>query len=658
MARQLDLAAPPGLRVEPAAGHKEPRLWVRRLVLWTEPGVVLREVTLRGGLNIIWSPDPADRDPTDESGDALGHGSGKTLFCRLLRYCLGEESFAPDSQRESIAVAFKEGMVGAEIIVDGTPWAILRSIGLGRRNIAQANGNLDALAAGSQHSTGMAPFLEAVETQIISAQVADMVPGDRAGKAWLIALAWLARDQECRFDDVLDWRSSESDSGSPARGLSATRTLDALRVLMGAIAPEEQSLRAEAAELQQAQSTAEREAAHYDWEAEQATTRLAAALRVRPDQLPQGALAIAILRKAALDQFAALAADSPATDAAGLDSLRSAWDQARTQVEAVGRELAEIDARIPELQRLLSTIQAELPGLTFSLHKSEHSVCPICEVPIDRALAEGCKLSHKLPDLDAVRQRRETRLQEFQTETQRLRDDREKRTRLAIELGAARSHANLLRQRLQTAELASEARKDAWYASRRLIDDVDRLGETVSAQERSLSDGGQLSAAIEDRRERAAAYRDQSARVFQGATELFDAIVRDLASPQARGRVTLDGNGLHLAIDLGGERSTAAIESLKVLAFDLAALCMSINGATHVPAFLVHDSPREADLGLSAYHRLFRFVRSLEQIGDQPLFQYIVTTTTRPPDELRAAPWLRLTLKGAPAEERLLRRDL
>lgn len=85
---------------------------------------------------------------------------------------------------------------------------------------------------------------------------------------------------------------------------------------------------------------------------------------------------------------------------------------------------------------------------------------------------------------------------------------------------------------------------------------------------------------------------------------------------------------------------------------------MSMEGRTHIPAFLIHDSPREADLGLSIYHELFHLVQELEQVGNQPLFQYIVTTTTRPPDELLEEPWLRDTLGGAPADARLLRRDL
>jgi hypothetical protein len=41
-----------------------------------------------------------------------------------------------------------------------------------------------------------------------------------------------------------------------------------------------------------------------------------------------------------------------------------------------------------------------------------------------------------------------------------------------------------------------------------------------------------------------------------------------------------------------------------------------------------------------------------------PLFQHIVTTTSRPPDELVGDERIRLKLKGAPAQARLLMRDL
>jgi hypothetical protein len=145
--------------------------------------------------------------------------------------------------------------------------------------------------------------------------------------------------------------------------------------------------------------------------------------------------------------------------------------------------------------------------------------------------------------------------------------------------------------------------------------------------------------------------------VFDNLSAYFDAIIRTTVGPSASGRVQLDGQGLKLIVQFGGERSTPAIESLKVIAFDLAVLCMSIEGGTHLPAFLVHDSPREADLGLSVYHRLFSMVAALEREG-QSAFQYVVTTTTQPPAAFQVEPWLRETLHGAPATDRLLRCDL
>lgn len=67
---------------------------------------------------------------------------------------------------------------------------------------------------------------------------------------------------------------------------------------------------------------------------------------------------------------------------------------------------------------------------------------------------------------------------------------------------------------------------------------------------------------------------------------------------------------------------------------------------------------READLGGSIYAGLFDLAKKLEGFGPAPLFQYIVTTTTEPPGDFRSLPSLRLKLRGAPAEERLLKADL
>lgn len=91
---------------------------------------------------------------------------------------------------------------------------------------------------------------------------------------------------------------------------------------------------------------------------------------------------------------------------------------------------------------------------------------------------------------------------------------------------------------------------------------------------------------------------------------------------------------------------------------DLAALLLTMEGKTELPGFWLHDSPREADLGLGIYHRIFDLALWLESRSDEPQFQYIITTTTAPPEKLREQLWTVLQLSSAPRDSRLFRKDL
>ena len=65
--------------------NKEPKVWVERIAVFEskEHGTPIREVELAKGVNLVWA--------RENAGDelSLGHGVGKTSFCRLMRYCLG-----------------------------------------------------------------------------------------------------------------------------------------------------------------------------------------------------------------------------------------------------------------------------------------------------------------------------------------------------------------------------------------------------------------------------------------------------------------------------------------------------------------------------------------------------------------------------------------
>ena len=77
---------------------------------------------------------------------ATGHAAGKSLFCRLIRYCLGEDTFADPDDTVSIRERFPSGAVGAEVRVRGLTWAVRRSFGSRRDDRATRADTLDQLA--------------------------------------------------------------------------------------------------------------------------------------------------------------------------------------------------------------------------------------------------------------------------------------------------------------------------------------------------------------------------------------------------------------------------------------------------------------------------------------------------------------------------------
>ena len=424
MSPQLDLIGPQTLSVTPAAGVTEPRLWVRRLVIWKEPGgEKVRDISLAPGLNIIWSPDGADEVATGGPQNAIGHGSGKTLFCRLIRYCLGEDRFSTEAQRERIGMAFLNGIVGAEVVLDGTCWAVVRPLGVRRRHMAVPNADLDEIAAGEGASTGLQPFIEAVEQSIITPELVELVRPRTDGPAWPVALAWLTRDQECRFDDVLDWRSpaSGSESPMPASGRERGPRLEALRAFLMAITPEEQATRTQVNSLDEQRRALDQEIGHRRWEIDRTQARLIAVFELTNQTLPEMPLLIDVMRRAASERVGA-ATQLPAGGNAELLSARKDLETARSEWMRLDGDRIRVEASIPLEERLLAQIQGELPGLSFSKVEAENPVCPICEVPIDRALVEGCKVSHKIPDAAACQQRWAQRRTEFEQQHKRLRD--------------------------------------------------------------------------------------------------------------------------------------------------------------------------------------------------------------------------------------------
>ena len=316
----------------------------------------------------------------------------------------------------------------------------------------------------------------------------------------------------------------------------------------------------------------------------------------------------------------------------------------------------DVAATIKERERLVKMLEDELPELSARAHTVP--LCPICGVPIDKARAEGCGISLHAFNSETVKAEAARKQASLEKEKQQLSALRVLEPGLRYDRAAARQQREQHRDKLDRLRAATISRSAEIRHADQLVADADRYGRLLTERQTTANELAQ----VETERELLKAAIDEHRRAaldfLHRLSDRYDAVVRYLVPGEVKARAKLEGNRLHLHVEMGGDRSTAAIESLKVVAFDLAVMTLCIEGETFFPGLLVHDSPREADLDLLIYHRLFAFVRGLEGQGEAALFQYVVTTTTAPPEDIASGAYMRLELRGAPASERLLRTDL
>jgi hypothetical protein len=72
---------------------------------------------------------------------------------------------------------------------------------------------------------------------------------------------------------------------------------------------------------------------------------------------------------------------------------------------------------------------------------------------------------------------------------------------------------------------------------------------------------------------------------------------------------------------------------------------------------MIHDSPRVADMSIVPYEAIFEVAQKAETLGKgPPNFQYIITTTQSPPEELKDRHVI-LELDASTPAGRLFKRD-
>lgn len=642
MRKLFDDAGDAPVAVRSAIGRTTPRFWVKRFAIWesAEAEHPLRSVSLRPGLNIIWSPDPGDRGVDANRVDSPGHGGGKSLFCRLLRYCLGEAVPAVVDVRDKLVDAFPHAIVGCEFEIDGVHWALARRVARSIEGASAKERSLEQLVKEPLPRYGHHDGWNALSTLLgpsFGQRIGALYDGkpDERHIAWRAALTVLSRDQRSRVASITDWRERKSASGSPLTQLDSVRRLGVVCAALGIDATD--FVRAVEAGTSRERERSVRK--------KQSEGRLASIAERVANIVGTGVPGADTLTPLDVDGFKKglekklreldeQSASRVNEDEA--DTARAAWLDAM-------RELAALRAKRDEKDELDLRIRDEIQTWSVKRDNAAGATCPDCGVSLVPMHQRDCprriasfwdEFIERLQD-----ELRRTRAEREVVETQIAASDE----RLKV-LDAARRAAQVARdtERERVAEQKG--------ALKRKIEELERVRTfELPRAESADNDSAENSLPI-------GPLRESLRTALKPAAQRFERVLRFVYSNDARVRFEIVSDAIEPRVSIDGDLSTTAVDSVMVTAFDLALLWLAAEDAAPLPAFLIHDSPREGDLGISRYDNVFAFARCLE--GDTPLFQYILTTTTSPPENFRANDVVRLELRGAPASERLLRRAL
>lgn len=620
----------------PAPLTPKPRLWVETLWLLesltaNEP---LREIPLRQGLNLIVSP---------SEKSSSGHGVGKTAFCQLLRFALDDPLWPEGSALRDELLRnqdLREGAVAARVHVGGETWTVLKPWRHQKMYRASRTSDWRQLAAGSAENEYHA-YQDALRQNFVEILPVRELPDSRQPVEWHHILAWCSRDQNARYQHYFQWRAEGVRFSLPARsplalmqivlGLlhdaTTLRDLDSITKAIESHESKMKHLREESARLL---NHVHRQLANR-LEAPTNTPFRQEGLIEHPNLID-----IARQRREAYQQEL----KSIEEERKYLAGVRQQWLEKRapmkSNLDAISNEIGQVEAlladdieKVEALQNEATSLQQRLPTRCDAgnrlLRDCLHVIERIDQTQIDRrqrvALHQRSKeiLESRLIPLRC-------RVKELEDEVSPINKEMAEIDRKSDELDKRYA------QSLSEDQLLSEAIEDYEYyenlaSGKSQSADMDALQRNLdSVRHRSK----QLQLQLERERQAVAGRR-------KAISETMMAVAKSLPSFQW-GVFNDEEKHRNHPFQMGPMRSTT-YKVLEILAGDVACLLDSVQEQSFHPGFLLHDSPREAEM---SEHILWALLGHVAENGSDSL-QYIVTTSTEPPEYLKDFERLRLS---------------
>lgn len=641
-------------------GHYGQVVVISRLALGDSfelPLQVFRDIPFHRGLNIVEGVELPDDAGVDAAHPVTlsGHSVGKTTLCRLIRYCLGEGTFGNKGAMSRIRNAFPEGWVGMELTLAGEAWAVRKSIGKSGNSMAAPGLTIEALFALNPKDNQYAAYIQRLKSVTMGGLAATHPPNSQKPYTWQHLLAWLTRDQEARFQSLHEWRNARSGSGPLGFDKRKEDALYLIRLVLDLLPEEELKL---ATDLAQAER-----------ELEKVKHDISELGKVPAYQLNEQERVLRVM----IGPGSGEDVDFNGNDCA------SAIFQRRAELEA---EIARLEKAIEGLDWRLARIR---DGLASSDEQRKHlrSLIELTEMGIEPESVIGPE-EDTLQRLHALRGKDCTygniRFSECSYVQQRLAEVGKivnfEQAREAKRVAEATEQAlQLLEQQrkddgellalLQTLRADLEVvRKEKSGLERELVEQrtaLHRLDHHAAQRQGALDliEGRTANTALQRAQQRRDVLQEQIERAkeqleaFQAMQKeqrdaigaIYDRLIKSALSDTYSGTLHMYKGELSFQIREETGLSGEAVETLAIVLADVAAMMAACEGIGHHPRFLVHDSPREADLDRHIYDRYLRAMWKLttDHGGkDAAPFQYIVTTTSRPPAEVQEAICLKL----------------
>lgn len=638
-----------------------PRLWIERLWLLEsrDPLEIVRTVEFHPGVNVVWA-----REPDTDGGSGLasaGHGVGKTSLCLLLRYLLGDDATSITDLREKAAASFPKGGVAAKVNIDGVAWHVYRPYGAYSHSFAMIGDRLENLFD-AQIDGGFQNYLATLQSGFINKLAAQTLPGTNQALDWRHLLAWCVRDQKTRFDGFFHWREGD--------GLGFRRSRQDpplfVNLVLGLLDAEADHLMRAIESTQSELNKLEAQIPDLEREPIYEMALLERKLRARvgsdgDEPIHESTVGSSLesrikdtLARAEGSEIKLTQECEVAERTMTLDLVKLVEMQARSKTLELERQVA---------QSLVAANEAEYTRLTTALAEIDRLAGYCSHGLVDFSTCEHIKRRRTIPNLPwqmdvnaakAAAPQLMADLQAGQRKCELLKNAVEQQVRFVND---QRAFIRRLQIRIATSEAGRDQLNGHWHELLSLF--AERQRGTGSAElTRARESQNLFSGRLESQKAALAQRKQRQSLRADSLRALTRCLSERLLGETGHGRFVAESDNRPFDLSVGGE----AYQVLEVLLGDVTCLLDAATsiGSNH-PGFLVHDCPREADMSAVLYRNFLMMTLEADQQlagdGGAP-FQYIVTTTSAPPVELRGSKHVVLELLPGSEEHLLFKRSL